>query len=76
MRARKVPLTEVTYTSLITELTRLKQLDRILEAVVGEGDEEGGEGEGTAPRMRHTGGQPVFPTSAQTITTASYRYAT
>ena len=78
MRARKVPLTEVTYTSLITELTRLKQLDRILEAVVGEGDDEGGEGEGegegAVPRMRHTGGQPVFPTSAQTITTASDRY--
>ena len=73
MRARKVPLTEVTYTSLITELTRLKQLDRILEAVVGDGDEEGSEGEGAVPRIRHTGGQPVFPTSAQTITSASYR---
>ena len=73
MRARKVPLTEVTYTSLITELTRLKQLDRILEAVVGD-QEEGLEvdvsGESAQTVARHVAGQPVFPTSAQTITTA------
>jgi pentatricopeptide repeat protein len=33
MHARKLALTEVTYTSLITELTRLKQLDRIMDIV-------------------------------------------
>ena len=78
MRARKVPLTEVTYTSLITELTRLKQLDRILEAVVGdsedgEGDEDGQE-ETAASISRQMGGQPVFPTSSETIATSTSRY--
>ena len=71
MRARKVPLTEVTYTSLITELTRLKQLDRILEAVVGDQEEGVDASGGSVPMVaRHVAGQPVFPTSAQTITTA------
>ena len=76
MRARKVPLTEVTYTSLITELTRLKQLDRILEAVVGDIDErdENEEDFNVTPLARHVGGHPVFPASAQTINSALDRY--
>ena len=37
MRANGKALTEVTYTSLIAELTRLKQLDRIMEIMGGEG---------------------------------------
>ena len=37
MRSNGKDLTEVTYTSLISELTRLKQLDRITEIVGGEG---------------------------------------
>jgi len=36
MRADGVPLNEVTYTSLITELTRLRALDRIVEVVMGD----------------------------------------
>lgn len=62
MRERSIPLTEVTYTSLITELTRLGQLDRILEVVIGEPDE------GTPPnppQRRYE--NAVFPTSAKTI---------
>lgn len=35
MRIRKLPLTQVTYTSLITELTKLRRLDRILEVIQG-----------------------------------------
>ena len=38
MRSRRIPLTEVTYTSLITELTRLKQLDRLVEGLMGEAE--------------------------------------
>lgn len=34
MRREGIPLTEVTYTSLISELTRLKELDRIVEVIV------------------------------------------
>ena len=46
MRLNQVPLNEVTYTSLITELTRLKQLDRIVDIVEGEPES------GTPPVMR------------------------
>ena len=70
MRSRKVPLTEVTYTSLITELTRLKQLDRILEAVVGDTEETSEDHSGTIKSaVRNPVGFPVFPTSSQTIDT-------
>jgi pentatricopeptide repeat protein len=33
MRKHKIPMTQVTYTSLITELTKLRRLDRIMEVV-------------------------------------------
>jgi len=33
MRTRNLPMTQVTYTSLITELTKLRQSDRILEVI-------------------------------------------
>ena len=36
MRSHQIPLTEVTYTSLITELTRLKKLDMLLGGLMGE----------------------------------------
>ena len=36
MRSHQIPLTEVTYTSLITELTRLKKLDMLLGGIMGE----------------------------------------
>jgi pentatricopeptide repeat protein len=44
MRKDRIPLNEVTYTSLIAELTRLGQLDRIVEVVVTQ--------EGSPPVMR------------------------
>jgi len=60
MRNLGIKLTEVTYTSLISELTRLKQLDRILEVFLNEQDNE-------APVPIKRKGKPVFPTSAQTL---------
>ena len=61
MRNLGIKLTEVTYTSLISELTRLKQLDRILEVFLNEQDN-------VAPIPIKRKGKPVFPTSAQTLT--------
>ena len=62
MRERGIPLTEVTYASLITELTRLGQLDRILEVFLGEPNE------GIPPALpQKRYGNAVFPTSAKTI---------
>jgi pentatricopeptide repeat protein len=61
MRNLGIKLTEVTYTSLISELTRLKQLDRILEVFLNEQDND-------APIPIKRKGKPVFPTSAQTLT--------
>ena len=76
MRSRKVPLTEVTYTSLITELTRLKQLDRILEAVVGDTEDSSEDTQSGNMKsvVRNPAGFPVFPTSSQTIDTELDRY--
>jgi len=74
MRFRKVALTEVTYTSLITELSRLNQLDRILEAIVGDPDENSAAiSEGTSPNSKEEGDRGIsalFPTSAVTISTS------
>ena len=62
MRERCIPLTEVTYASLITELTRLGQLNRILEVFLGEPNE------GIPPALpQKRYGNAVFPTSAKTI---------
>jgi leucine-rich PPR motif-containing protein len=74
MRFRKIALTEVTYTSLITELSRLNQLDRILEAIVGEPDEVSAPAsEGTLRSSKNEGYggiSALFPNSAQTISTS------
>lgn len=64
MRNLGIKLTEVTYTSLISELNRLKQLDRILEVFLNEQDNE-------APIPIKRKGKPVFPTSAQTLSLAN-----
>ena len=62
MRTRGIPLTEVTYASLITELSRLGQLERILEVFMGEPNE------GIPPSLpQKRYGNAVFPTSAKTI---------
>ena len=61
MRTWGVALTEVTYTSLISELTRLGELDRILEVVQGEAEE------GIPPAVRLPNGNAFFPTSCKTI---------
>eukprot|EP01038_Epipyxis_sp_PR26KG_P014567 gene14567-19558_t len=63
MKQENIMLTEVTYTSLISELTKLKQLDRILEIVA-----NGEPYEGTPPpRKTPSFEKAVFPTSAKTI---------
>ena len=61
MRLLGIALTEVTYTSLISELTRLGELDRIVEVVLGEAEE------GIPPVARQPQGNALFPTSAKSI---------
>ena len=66
MKSRKVPLTAVTYTSLIAELTKLKMLDRILEFALQESDDQTLESQLTNKVQ-----SPLFPISAKSITTTT-----
>eukprot|EP01041_Mallomonas_annulata_P011208 gene11208-23420_t len=61
MRSWGVALTQVTYTSLISELTRLGELDRILDVIQGE------PAEGVPPAIKLPNGNAFFPTSAKSI---------
>ncbi len=70
MRANGKDLTEVTYTSLISELTRLKQLDRIMEIMASEGSMpvsssgNGGSSKGNKGKKQEGA---FFPSSAKSL---------